>query len=371
MTQANDHSILLVDISRHFGSDDVRVLDTARALHGNYNYTVATLVDSPIQQRLEREGLNYLAVPYGRRDVRLGWFLRRAIGGGRFTVVDAHNLHSLFWGQLATLGKSHIKRVSTVHSLYRDEYRNPLKGRIFEQALLINKRMGVEFVAASETVFAYLQDIGIPREQVTLIHNGIPLPKPTPHGKNIPLFRELGWGDANTIVIVVARLENIKGQQYLIEALSQLMGGFPDLRCLLVGDGYARETLEAQVAQANVQEFVHFAGFRDDVSELLSASDIFCLPSLTEGLPYALLEACAHKLPMLVSNVGGMGELLTHRQNAYMVAAQDPHALANGLRWLITHPRQSKDMGMAAFHWSQRNFNLETMLNSTLDVYFR
>ena len=184
-----------------------------------------------------------------------------------------------------------------------------------------------------------------------------------------PLLESLRWDEDVFTVTVVARLEPVKGHTFLIEALRQATRERPRLCCLIVGEGRTRNALEAQIRSAHLEHRVHLAGFRDDVPALLCASDAFCLPSLSEGLPYALLEACAHRLPLLVTRVGGMAELLTHQHTAFLVPPLDPEALARGLCWLIDHPRKAAAMGRAAFEEVQQRFSPDEMIAKTLAVY--
>ena len=117
------------------------------------------------------------------------------------------------------------------------------------------------------------------------------------------------------MVGVVARLEPVKGVADLIEALALAAPDVPRLRLLVVGDGRSREALEQQTAELGLGDRVRFTGFRDDVGTLLSGLDVFCLPSHSEGLPFALLEACAHRLPLLVTGVGGHGRAAGRRRH--------------------------------------------------------
>ncbi|MCL4300663.1 MAG: glycosyltransferase [Anaerolineae bacterium] len=361
--------ILLIDLAKAFGGAEVRVLDTAKSLHGRYPYAVATLAGSPLHQRLEADRLISLAVPFGRGDGRLLVFLARAIRQAGYRVVDAHNVQSQFWGHLAALVAGAPKKISTVHSAYKLEHAGSLKGRLYEQVLRLNAHWGAQFVAVSEAVQSYLQGLGIHAERIALIHNSLSLaPFPAAREEH-PLMQALGWGKEVYVVIVVARLEPVKGHTFLLEALRQLAPVRPHLRCLIVGDGRTRADLEAQARQAQLQGRVHFAGFRDDIPALLSASDAFCLPSLSEGLPFALLEACAQRLPLLVTQVGGMAQLLTHGHTAFLVPSANPAALGRGLGWLMDHPEEARSMGQIAFAYLQQRLSPAEMLSRTLAVY--
>jgi glycosyltransferase involved in cell wall biosynthesis len=93
------------------------------------------------------------------------------------------------------------------------------------------------------------------------------------------------------------------------------------------------------------------------------------LPSLSEGLPYALLEACAYRRPLLVTEVGGMAEFLQHQQTGFLVPPGDAAALAEGLRWLMAHPQAVTEMSQRAFSELERHFSPAEMLAKTLAVY--
>lgn len=360
--------VLIVDLARRFGGAEVRVLDTARTLHGQYPYAVAVLKNSPLHQRLEAAGLSALPSPYSRSDPRQWFFFRQAIRQKGYRVIDAHNVQSQFWAHLAAWSAG-AGRVSTVHSAYKIEHNYSLKGRLYEQVLRLNQKWGTQFIVVSEAVYRYLQSIDIPADKISLIHNSFaPVSGPLP-GKDHPLLKSLGWEKDVYVLIVVARLEPVKGHTYLLDALNQLQSERPRLRCLIVGEGRTREAIETQLRQNNLGERVHLTGFRNDIPALLSASDAFCLPSLSEGLPYALLEACGQRLPLLVTQVGGMAEFLVHQQTAYLVPPENPPALADGLRWLLDHPQQATAMGQAAFDDVRRRFDPADMLQKTLAVY--
>lgn len=366
---AQPQTILILDLAKYFGGTDVRVIELARALHPQHRVLVATLQDSPVQQRLKAEGLPVLPIPYRRSDPRLALSIARIIREHRCTVVDAHNPQAQFWGHLGSVLVRGVRRVSTVHSAYRLEHGGRLKGRLYEQVLQFNRLLGCQFVAVTEAVEAYLRGIGIPPERIRLIHNSLALPAEPDTTAARALFEGLGWDRETYVVSIVARLEPVKEHATLIEAMRQVVPQFPQLRCLIIGDGRRREALEAQVRAAGLEQHVHFAGFREDIPALLMLSSAFCLPSSSEALPYALLEAALCRLPLLVSEVGGMAGLLRHQETGYFVPPADAGALAEGLRWLLTHPEQAAAMGQAAHDLVRHQFDPAVTLQQTLDVY--
>jgi glycosyltransferase involved in cell wall biosynthesis len=120
-----------------------------------------------------------------------------------------------------------------------------------------------------------------------------------------------------------------------------------------------------------LHEVVHLTGFRDNVPELLRECDLMCLPSLSEGMPYALLEAATIGLPILASAVGGMAAVLTHDETARLVAPANSAALADELRWFMEHRERALELGRSAREMVRRRYGVETMVSETLALYGR
>lgn len=372
--QSAPSAVLLVALAKRYGGAEVRVFDLARAFHGHLPYAVATLPGSVLHERLLAAGLNTVPLAYGRGDPRLAWALYRLIRQGGYQVVDAHNPQSQWWGLLAAQFARVPVRVSTVHLAYGRVQTDSLRGKLYEQVLRLNRRWGCRFVTVSQSIRSYLHDLGV--VEVALIDNAVDLDAlaaPAPDGgcrQAAAGWRQaLGWGPDTFVVTVVGRLEPQKGHAYLVEALRLARRRCPQLRCLLVGEGRLRPDLEQQIAAAGVADVIHLAGFRRDVPALLASSDAFCLSSLAEGLPYALLEATAQRLPLLVTRVDGMAELLADHQTALLVPPADPQALADGMCWLAQNPPAARALGQAAYDLVRQRFDPQRMVQQTLAVY--
>lgn len=365
-----DHdAVLIVDLARHYGGADVRVAALARMLHGERRYAIAVLKGSALHKRLESIGLAFLPVPFSRGDPRILFHLYRMIRKGGYTVVDTHNPQSQFWGGLAATLAGVKRKIGTIHSAYGPEHGDTLKGRFYEWVLHFSYQLGFHFIAVSESVHDYLRTLGIPATRISVIHNAIEYAEDYPTGRRARLFEDLGWGTDVFVLTVVGRLEPVKGHRYLFEALARVVKSKPSLRCLVVGDGSLRGEFEKQVESAGLRNIVHFTGFRHDVPALLSGSDAFCLPSLSEGLPYAVLEACQHRLPLLLTAVGGLAELFEHGKTAFLVQPADATALERGICWLMDHPADASALGETAFQLVRQNSGTKHMYSKTLETY--
>lgn len=158
------------------------------------------------------------------------------------------------------------------------------------------------------------------------------------------LRAELGIGSDDTVAIVVATFKRQKGHVYLVSALGSVADDLPHLRTALVGDGELRAEIEAMVEDLGLTERVRFLGSRRDVPELLSASDVFVLPSLWEGLSIALLEAMASEVPVIATDVSGTRALISNEKTGMLVPPGDAESLEAALRKIARDP----DAGLRA-----------------------
>src|SRR5205807_1014306 len=124
------------------------------------------------------------------------------------------------------------------------------------------------------------------------------------------LRRALGLDEHAFLVCAVGRLSPEKGHRYLLRAVPSLLCRTPRLRILLLGKGGERRRLEDEATRLGVQDHVVFAGFKDDVRPWIQACDLLVNPSLSEGVPNVVLEAMALGIPVIVTRVGGVPDLV-------------------------------------------------------------
>jgi glycosyltransferase involved in cell wall biosynthesis len=149
------------------------------------------------------------------------------------------------------------------------------------------------------------------------------------------------------LLIWVGRMDPVKGLDYLLDALP-LLPADPPTHLLLVGDGPERPRAEARAERLGLRHRVHFTGFRQDIPALLAAADLFVFPSLTEGMPNALLEAMAAGLPVVACDVPGCHDLIDNQVNGLLVPPRSARALAAAVAQLLADPALARRLGRAA-----------------------
>ncbi len=152
-------------------------------------------------------------------------------------------------------------------------------------------------------------------------------------------FRERVGITADAKVIgIIGRLVPVKGHDALLRAMPGVLAKEPSARLLIVGDGPERKSLEARAHELGLSGYVFFTGQVTDVYAALRAVDVCAMPSLSEGLPYVLLEAMAMGKPVVASAVGGLAETLRHCENGVLVRPNDAQALTKALVSVLTDP---------------------------------
>ncbi len=167
----------------------------------------------------------------------------------------------------------------------------------------------------------------------------------------------------------VARLVPQKGQRFLVEAAPRVLERHPDVRFVLVGDGESRGELEEQVRLAGLADRFLFLGERDDVPALLASFDVFALPSLFEGLCYAVIEAQAAGVPVVAAPVGGVRENVVPGQTGILCEPGDPDSLAEGIVSLLGSPEEARRLAAEARRRVLERYDVGRMVEETIALY--
>ena len=171
--------------------------------------------------------------------------------------------------------------------------------------------------------------------------------------------------------LFVGRLEEQKGCRYLIQATRILVEKTKNFEILLVGDGSQRKMLENLTKETKLGSYVTLLGRVCDekLGELYCTSDAFVLPSLWEGLPLTLLEAWSARLPVIVTNVGGISDICVDEGNGLIVRPKNPESIAEAMLRLIEDEELRRGLGKNGEELARRDFSFDNVVMSTLNLY--
>lgn len=172
-------------------------------------------------------------------------------------------------------------------------------------------------------------------------------------------------------LLFVGRLAPIKNLSTLIRAVAYASPRLEDLRLWIVGDGAERPQLEALVRELGMQDRVTFWGERLDVAGFFSSADVYCMSSTSEGLPMSLLQAMSVGMPAVVTDVGGMAEVVRNADGGLTTPVGDAHAMANALVEVASDPARRALFSRNAAAAYHEHFTLERMDASYMELYHR
>lgn len=272
-------------------------------------------------------------------------------------IVHAHNPSALSYALLAKLGRR-TRVIMTRH------------GQGAKRISGLHWRCTDAVVAVSEAAAEAMRERYPNRtDKITVILNGVQITGASQSRDEIRAA--LGLGGA-VVGIIVARIDPLKGHDCLLRALATLRDQGTRATLLVAGDGPEREKIQDLALQLGLTGHeIRFLGFRNDVLDLLSASDFFVLPSHTEGLPLSLLEAMAHRLPVVATPVGGIPEVIRDGHTGLLVPVNEPPALAQAIDRLCRDPAWRRTLGEAAYRDAVEHYSFGTMTERYEELYYR
>ncbi len=190
-------------------------------------------------------------------------------------------------------------------------------------------------------------------------------------GKRDPVREELGLTPEEPLIVAVGNLYPVKGHIVLLKALGELHTRDPALpwRAAIAGRGREEPNLRAFIAEHGLGDRVRLLGYRNDVPDVLGAADIWVMPSLSEGLPLALLEAMFAGKAIVASRVGGIPEVIQEGRNGFLVEPGDAVGMATGLERLVRDPVCRQAFARAVRDQAVREYTQERMVDSYERLY--
>jgi glycosyltransferase involved in cell wall biosynthesis len=311
---------------------------------------------SDVDVTIEKFGLDQPVSPAFARWLA-GAFRRLGI-----QVAHSHEFSCAVYGAFAAR-QAGIGHVITMHG--GRYYAGRVRRRL---ALRVAIALTPETVAVSARLRRCLRrDLLIRESKITVVPNGVPPLVPAMGD----LRRELGLAPEARILLAVGNLYPVKGHHHLIGALHRISSRHPDAHVVVAGRGEQEAALLEQAGSLGLRDRVHLLGLRADIPRLLAAADVFVLPSISEGLPIAILEAMFAGRPIIASDVGDLRYALDDGRAGRLVPPADEPALAAALHDLLSNPPAARALGEQARLRANAEFQLDTMVARYVALYRR
>jgi len=297
--------------------------------------------------------------------------LRQVLKRGSFEILHLHSAIAGFVGRAAAITGPPIKIVYSPEGFAFDEHvPNPER----QMYLIAERLLGVRtdaLVACSTTERNLaIQSHVAARSRTHLIYN--PLDTASYRSESIDcgeIRAELGLARGAPVIVTVARMVPQKGLSHLVQAALRVARHSPAVKFVVVGDGRLRPELESQIATLGLDAHFVLTGNRKDYLEIMAAADIFVLPSLWEGLPYAPVEAMLLGKPVISTTISGMIDVLGSGDGGILVAPGDSDALAEAVILLLEDEDLRRRLGRGGEARMRNLFAIERSMESMMSLY--
>jgi L-malate glycosyltransferase len=354
----------------HVAGAEVLVAETIRRLGSRIDPTVLCLdAVGPLGEALVREGVQVHAVNR-RPGIDLGVVRRlaRLVRARRLQVLHAHQYTPFFYGALAArLASLSTRVIFTEHGRHYPDVVSR-KRRLANRLIL--SRLADRVTGVCEFSAAGLADRdGFDRSEIEIIGNGIDAARYERRCDRAGAKAALGLSTVRRHVVSIARLHPVKDHATLLRAFAGVAAQLDDVDLLLVGDGPLRGALEHEVGRMDLGSRVAFLGVRDDVPDILAASDVFVLPSLCEAASITLLEAMASGVPIVATDVGGTPEILRRDVDGVLTPRSDASAMAAAVARFLESPDEAAEMARRAAARVRTTYRLDETIDRYLSMY--
>ncbi len=234
-------------------------------------------------------------------------------------------------------------------------------------ALMVNIGCIQTLIVASKGTQQNAVREGVSPARIQVIPNGAQLFHLDLTDRN-KVRHKLGVGEDQVLLLSVGRLVYEKGHEFLIRAMPQVIKEFPDAKAAICGSGPLQEYLASLISLNVLDDHVKLLGQWDDIPSLLGAADVFVLPSRWEGLSIALLEGMIAKLPVVITRVEGVDEVIEDNLNGLLVPQEDSMALAKAILQLLRNPEKRVGMGLAGHARVLQGYTTDRMCEQYLKV---
>ncbi len=262
----------------------------------------------------------------------------------------------------------HVPLVHSIH-FYPDRQGRGLRTRLRTRAYRwMAGRAGKVFAVSEPVAAEFSERVGVPRSQLEVLSTGIDLSRfENPPSRE--MAREvLSLPSDRSVVLALGRVVRAKNYSGLVKSSRIVLEKFPDTLFVLVGDGDRMEAVKKEIAVIGVEASWVLLGSRSDVPLVLAVADLFVQSSDWEGLPVAVLEAMACRLPVVATAAGGTPDIIKDGETGRLVAVGDPTALADALLDLLADPQEAIKLGEAGFELVRSQYNQDAFLDREMSL---
>lgn len=317
----------------------------------------------PLHRMAEEAGIQVYPIRFGGDfDLTLIPKLRRIIREYRPDLIHIHSRKGA-----DTLGALAARLAGKAKVIIARRVDDPLRRNVFNRL-----RFGPlcdQVVAVSKGIVAELVKGGVDPGKISQVYSAIQAQDYQKPADPARVRAGLGLAPSGRVVVVISQLIKRKGHRFLFAAAPQILAAHPDTQFLILGEGELHDELQRQVRELGIERQVIFAGYRNDIGEILNVVDVLVHPATMEGFANVAMQAMAAEVPVVSSAVGGMPESVRDGVSGILVPPGDPQALAAAVNRLLGDEELRRRLGRQGKGIVESEFTVEAMVEGNLRVY--
>lgn len=319
--------------------------------------TLIAQCDSPVANKAKSVGAKVVEITMrGEWDIFAAWKIAGFLRKDPPDIIQVHTSHAHTLAILA--GK--ISGAKNIVVTRRMDF--PIKG-LFSR---VKYNCASEIAAISQAAKRALVKGGVNSDKITIIPDAVQIPENISRGT---IRDEFQIAKDDIVLATIACLVQRKGHTYIFEAVKTLLQSFSTIKLLVVGEGAIADDLKKLACDMEIQNEVIFTGYRNDIANILSSTDIFVSAALMEGLGVSILEAGSYGLPIVASETGGIPDIIKNQETGLLFKPGDSKDLADKLRFMLENKQKAQQMGQSANRWIGENFSVEKVVASYFQLY--
>lgn len=339
------------------GGAERMLLGMTRHLDSSFHSTVGLVKPGWLENQVQESGCAHVRIQgddwgdFGR--IR---HLAQVVRASAIQVIHAHEFYMNVLGA-AVSRMTGAPLISTVHgkNYYPDKRRRQLLYRWVAST-------AASVVTVSEDLKSFFcRTTGVAASRVTVVPNGIDTAVWLPVQPDAVLRTDCGIPADAVVAGAIGNLYPVKRHIDLVRALPRIKAACPNIHVVILGRGDQQDTLEREADSLGVADRLHLVGFQENTRPWLNLMDCYVMPSESEGMPLSLLEAMSAQLPVVVTAVGGMPEVVTNEESGWLVPAHRPEALAKTIVHVLTHLSEARAVAVRGRARIEAKFSADAM----------
>lgn len=339
------------------GGSRYQVLKILEGLKERVSFTFFTFYDG----MLKRDILNKGYKNYHFSTLFTFNEIKKILKKEKFDLIHTYGFRGNLYGRVSSKNLD-IPVISTYTGFMKDDYNNKIKGTIFEKIDNITLNIPKIVIVSSKVMSDYILKRGY-KKDVRIIHLGVDI--------NFEFYdrSDFGLNEDDFVIGSVLRFENVKNPLFLIDVFNEVSKKEKKAKLVLVGDGSLRKDIERKIKEYKIVDKVLLLGFRDDVKKIYKIFDLFILTSIKEGFSLSTLEAMSSSLPVVVSDSGGVREMVEDGVNGFIIKNFNKYEFADKILF-FKDKNKKQEIGKLNRIKVLENFEVKKMCDETYDLYY-